>query len=101
VNNFWNIAAFNGANPELQYRAGTAGRNTLVRPGTQVLDATLTRNIRITEGQSLQFRWEAFNALNHPNWNAPATNVLVPATFGKVTSARTMREMQFALKYIF
>jgi hypothetical protein len=98
---FWNIAAFDGSNPALQYRPGTAGRNTLLRPGTQTLDATLTRNIRITERQSLQFRWEAFNALNHPNWNAPASNVLTPATFGKVTSARTMREMQFALKYIF
>ena len=87
--------------PNLSYLAGNAGRNVLFKPGTRQLDASLTRNIRIREGHALQFRWESFNATNHPNWNTPATDARNAATFGKVTSARTMREMQFALKYLF
>jgi hypothetical protein len=101
VENFWNIAAFDTTNPNLSYLPGNVGRNVLIRPGTRLLDASITRNIRIREGHSLQFRWEAFNATNHPNWNAPSTDARNATTFGKITSARTMREMQIALKYLF
>ena len=55
----------------------------------------------LREGHSLEFRFEAFNFANHPNWVVPATNVRAPATFGKIIQAKTMREMQFGLKYIF
>jgi hypothetical protein len=44
---------------------------------------------------------EAFNFPNHPNFLAPATDVRQPATFGKITAARTMRELQFGVKYVF
>ena len=64
-------------------------------------DFSLTKNTTITEGQTLQFRFEAFNFANHPNWNPPGRNIRAPRTFGVVTSARTMRELQFGLKYIF
>jgi hypothetical protein len=101
ADNFWNAAAFDGTNPNLSYLAGNSGRNVLFKPGTRQFDASLTRNIRIREGHSLQFRWESFNAVNHPNWNTPGSDARNAATFGKVTSARTMREMQFALKYLF
>ncbi|HYZ83417.1 MAG TPA: TonB-dependent receptor [Bryobacteraceae bacterium] len=101
ADNFWNPAAFDSTNPNLSYLAGNAGRNVLFKPGTSQIDASLTRNIRIRESHSLQFRWESFNATNHPNWNPPSTDARNAATFGKVTTARTMREMQFALKYIF
>jgi hypothetical protein len=99
--NFWNVASFDATNPNLSYLAGNAGRNVLFKPGTRQLDASLTRNIQVREGHTLQFRWESFNATNHPNWNTPSTDARNAATFGKVTSARTMREMQFALKYLF
>ena len=52
------------------------------------------------KGHQLQFRFENFNAFNHPNWNAPSTDARA-TTFGKITSARTMRELQFGLKYVF
>ncbi len=70
-------------------------------PGVKSWDASVSKRFRITEGHSLEFRWEAFNLPNHPNWHAPSNDVTNPAAFGKVTSARTMREMQFALKYQF
>lgn len=98
---FWSAAAFNTTNPDLQFRHGTAGRNTLIGPAFRNWDASLNRNFRIVEGHTLQFRWEVFNAANHPNWLAPSNDITNPATFGRVTSARTMRQMQFALKYLF
>ncbi|MEX2261370.1 MAG: TonB-dependent receptor [Bryobacteraceae bacterium] len=101
ANNFWNVAAFDATNPNLSYLAGNAGRNVLLRPGTRNADLSLSRNIRIRESHTLQFRWESFNGTNHPNWNAPSADARNANTFGVVTSARTMREMQFALKYLF
>jgi hypothetical protein len=101
VNNFWNIAAFNTTNPELNVRYGNAGRNILLTPGVRQWDFSLLKNTNLTESHMLQFRFEAFNFSNHPNWNPPATDATAAATFGKITSARTMREMQFGLKYVF
>ncbi len=98
---FWNIQAFNATNPQLQYRFGNVGRNTLRQPGIRQFDFSLLKDTRIRERHTLQFRFEAFNFPNHPNWNPPPVNVLSPATFGVVTSARTMRDLQFSLKYIF
>jgi len=98
---FWNVAAFDATSPSLSLLFGNAGRNTLRTPGRQNWDASVARNFRILEGHSLQFRFEAFNLTNHPNWNTPSANAQTPATFGVVTSAKTMRQMQVALKYNF
>jgi hypothetical protein len=98
---YWNIAAFDATNPNLAWQPGNMGRNTLFAPGLQVLDTSLYKAFRIRESHTLQVRLEAFNTLNHPNWNAPSTNPLVPSRFGVITSARDMRQLQFALKYLF
>jgi hypothetical protein len=53
------------------------------------------------EGHEVQFRWEAFNVLNHPAWGLPNTTLTSPQ-FGRITSTNgNMRQMQFALKYVF
>ncbi|MEX2260668.1 MAG: carboxypeptidase-like regulatory domain-containing protein [Bryobacteraceae bacterium] len=98
---FWNIAAFDTTNSALAYRNGTAGRNVLFRPGLRQWDFSLSKNTAIREGHALQFRFEAFNFGNHPNWNQPGGDARNANTFGVVNTARTMREMQLALKYIF
>lgn len=99
---FWNIEAFDIANPELRYRFGNVGRHVLLGPGYLNWDASLLKNIATPwEGHRLQFRFEAFNAANHANWNVPSADVRNPATFGRVLTARNMRELQFALKYMF
>lgn len=102
VNNYWNIGAFDITNPELRYRFGNPGRNTLIGPGYGQLDASLLKTILLPlEGHRLQFRWESFNITNHPNWNVPSSDVRNASTFGRVLTARPMREMQFGLKYLF
>jgi hypothetical protein len=98
---FWNIAAINVTNPEFSFRPGNMGRNTLLRPGTRQGDLSLARNIRFHESHTLNIRMEAFNAPNHPNWNSPSADARNASTFGIITSAKTMRQLQFALKYIF
>lgn len=80
---------------------GNVGRNTLNGPGTIGWDFAMHKDFLFGERQRLQFRWEAFNFPNHPVWGNPNTNVTA-AAFGTINTTRTnMRQLQFALKYIF
>jgi hypothetical protein len=79
---------------------GNAGRNILEGPGFQNVNVSLLKNTRLTEGVNLQFRAEAFNLFNHPNFNLP-DNFLGSPTFGRITSARDPRHLQFGLKLLF
>ncbi len=64
------------------------------------LDIGLTRRFQIREGQSVEFRAEAFNAPNHVNPMNPSAT-LNSQTFGKSVAAADPRIMQLALKYLF
>jgi hypothetical protein len=80
---------------------GSAGRNTVITPGSIQLDFSVHKEFRVVENQALQFRLEVFNLPNHPNWGNPDTSITAQ-TFGRINSTRTnMREMQVALKYTF
>lgn len=80
---------------------GNVGRNTLIGPRIFTWDASAHKDFRFTERQYLQFRWEAFNVLNHPNWSNPNTTRSSNG-FGTIGGTRTnMRQMQLALKYVF
>ncbi len=85
-----------------QPRFGNAGRNTIVGPGVNVMDASLAKLFRIHENHAIAFRLELFNWLNHPNYGAPDTNISnvnTVATINRVV--RSMRQAQFALRYDF
>jgi hypothetical protein len=84
------------------FRFGNSGRSVLTGPGIQNIDFALLKNFRITESKTLQFRAEAFNALNHANFGADGviTHVNDPR-FGEVTSASEGRDVQIALKFLF
>jgi Carboxypeptidase regulatory-like domain/TonB dependent receptor len=68
-------------------------------PGLQAIDFSVSKNFAIVEQQSLQFRAEAINVLNHPILVAP--NSSIGQTFGLVNNAQGERQLQFALKYMF
>jgi len=86
---------------------GSAGRNILTSPGFQDVDFSIAKNTSIKEGISLQFRAEAFNLLNHPNFTQPQ-NSLTASTFGQITATRSTRgdlgssrQLQLGMKLIF
>lgn len=79
---------------------GDAGRNMLDGPGYQSVNLSLMKNTALSERVNLQFRAEAFNLFNHPNFNLP-DNFLGSPTFGRITSARDPRHIQFGLKLLF
>ena len=81
-------------------RFGNAGRNILDGPGFQNVNISLMKNTAFSERVNLQFRAEAFNLFNHPNFNLP-DNFLGSPTFGRITSARDPRHIQFGLKLLF
>ncbi len=79
---------------------GNAGRNILDGPGFQNVNASLMKTTRLKEGLDLQFRAEAFNLFNHPNFDLP-DNFLGSPTFGRILSAQSPRHIQFGLKLLF
>ncbi len=86
---------------------GNAGRNIIKAPGFRNLDFSLTKNTPIRESVNLQFRAEAFNVLNHPNFSQP-NNTVTSADFGRITTTRAVRgdlgssrQIQFGLKLTF
>jgi len=84
------------------FRFGNSGRSVLTGPGIQNFDFALLKNFRITESKKLQFRAEAFNALNHANFGADGVITHVnDSRFGQVTSAAEGRDVQIALKFLF
>jgi len=85
---------------------GNVARGSFVGPKMTNFDMSLFKRFNITERYNLQFRAEAFNILNHPNFGTPN-----PVTFsgnnysssaGVITAtSTTSRQIQFALKLLF
>ena len=66
------------------------------------VDMSVSKAFRLPkEGQRLQFRAEAFNAFNHPNFTNPSLSLQSPQTFGEFQGTLPPRSMQFALRYEF
>jgi hypothetical protein len=94
---WFNTAAF--ALPE-QGTYGTAGRNVVNGPGLIDVDLSLQKEATLHERLKLQFRLDAYNSLNHPNFNLPG-RIFGAANFGVITSAADPRELQWAVKLLF
>jgi hypothetical protein len=112
-NEWFNIGAFveNGVG-----QFGNVGRDTVIGPGIVDWDGSALKNFNFTEQKLVQFRFEIFNVLNHPNFADPSltlagnqltsAGLAVPGTgsFGVISATRSgvdMRELQFSLKFIF
>ena len=98
VDRFFNTAAF--AQP-VNGTTGTAGRSIIDGPGLKNVDLGIFRDFRVREGKVLQFRGEMSNAFNLVNLSNPSTGQSAPATFGKVSSAGPMRQVQMGLRFTF
>ncbi len=118
VNQWLNPNAF--ASPPVATTIGQAdysplggGPTQFLGPGFHRLDFSLFKEFSITERTRLEFRAEAFNLTNTPNFSPPGFNgngvVAAPgsldytsSSFGEITSTRDgqndQRELQFALK---
>ena len=79
---------------------GNAGHNSLRGPGYFDVDVALAREFALHERLALQVRGEAFNVLNHPNFQLPNAT-LSPSTFGQITSAFDPRILQASMKPVF
>jgi hypothetical protein len=79
---------------------GSAGRNTIIGPGSWVFNLVLSKNIPLRNLMGLEMRAEADNVLNHPNYSGIDTTLNSP-TYGEVTSVASMRKMILSLHYRF
>ena len=66
-------------------------------PGLVGTDLSVSKNFRLRERTRLQFRLEAFNAINRTNFDRPAS-VFGSTDFGVIRSAGPMRILQVGLK---
>jgi hypothetical protein len=128
-NNWFNTAAYRSNDPQngtnyTKYSAsgyvfnyGTASYNSVRGPGLQDVDFTLIKRIRFADQQSVEFRADTFNILNHPNFTNPSaayggstgtgitsgTTAVITSTVNASVPTATggPRLFQFALRYAF
>ncbi|MFZ0732278.1 MAG: TonB-dependent receptor [Candidatus Sulfotelmatobacter sp.] len=85
---------------------GNLGFDAVTGPGRSNWDFSLLKDFSFTERFKLEFRAEAFNVFNHPQFQGNANtgglgNNFGSGTFGQITSAYDPREFQLALKLKF
>ncbi len=71
-----NAVAFSAPPAGMQ---GNTGRNGFAGPGMWQIDAALQREFHASERVAVQFRMEAFNLTNHPNFGNPSSLLTDPA----------------------
>jgi hypothetical protein len=83
-------------------RPGNVGRNPIFGPGQFTVDVGLFKDFALTERIKLQFRAQAYNIANHPQFSPPDTNIL-DSNFGRITSTLldTERQIEFAARVTF
>ena len=96
---YFNPKAFTNNTP------GTAGNSpkfSIQEPPVSTLDLAIVKNWNYGERFKVQFRWEMFNALNHPSYGQPDVNP-EDSNFGQITSIGNIspRVMQAGLKLTF
>jgi len=91
--------------------AGTFGnlaKNAVIGPPLADFDFAMKKQFNLSERTNLQFRAEAFNVFNHPNFGNMITPIFAGSTgarngsAGRITDTATdSRQIQFALRLSF
>jgi Carboxypeptidase regulatory-like domain/TonB dependent receptor len=88
-------------------RFGNLERNAVIGPAFHNTDLSLIKNARPGGRVGLQFRVDAFDVFNHPNFGPPG-NIVGSPTFGKITRTRlptgeagSSRQIQLATRLSF
>jgi hypothetical protein len=99
INQYFNTGAFTNNAPGT---FGDSGKNFFAGPPVNTTDMGLIRNFVFPKNIGMQFRWEMFNAFNHPDFGVPG-NVVGASNFGKITGIGFIppRVGQAALKLSF
>lgn len=106
---WFNVAAF-AQNPSTLVNGvavdGNTGRNSMRGPTFKDVDLALSRDFRLSrikESLGLQLRADAYNVFNIVSLNSPAGNgaTVGSSTFGQITSANPMRQMQLGVRITF
>jgi hypothetical protein len=98
VDRWFNPAAFS---IPTAFNWGNLGRNTLTGPPIYNFDLTATKKFPFGEGRSVVFRAEFFNAFNTPQFTLPASTIGATGVGTISATARSNRQIQFALKVLF
>ena len=87
-------------------RPGNLGRNQVFGPAFRDMDLSLFKNVPIKDGVVGQFRAEAFNLMNTPEFTNPNGNFdnkVTPGVnngaFGQISSTRAYSERQMELAF--
>ena len=97
IDQFFNTSAF--SIPD----AGTYGnssRNLVIGPGSRLLNAQFSRDLRLGGNRVMSLQLNANNLLNTVNYSGVNTSINSPS-FGQITSVRPRRSMTFNARFRF
>jgi hypothetical protein len=91
---------------------GNVSRDSSREPGEVDFDASVSKDFKIWEALNFQLRVDAFNVINHTNFQAPSGALTVTAVgtaatfatssgFGKITGTQPNRQMQISGRFFF
>lgn len=94
---------------------GNVSRDSNRAPGEVDFDASVSKDFKIWESLNFQFRVDAFNVINHTNFQAPSGGLTVTADthtptlatfstssgFGKIMGTQPNRQMQVSARFFF
>jgi hypothetical protein len=83
-----------------EFTFGNAPRNVLRGPGFVSTDLSFMKTVPIGGGARFQFRAEMYNIFNNVNYSSPNTT-FASATWGRITGAGSMRQVQLGGKVLF
>ncbi len=82
---------------------GNTGRNAFRLAGSYFVNLSLAKRTRLVGAQILEFRADATNVTNHPNWGVIPGAVSTASTFGRLRTpaGNNSRKVMLGVKYYF